>query len=256
MLPYLLFFTIIFSTNATTFQLEERNLVVIRGPIYQETTNKFFSDLKDFHGDELFIFINSPGGSVIEGMKIIDNIKTLRYNNVKVKCIADFAASMAFVILQSCEYRYTISSGILMQHQMSLDVGGNLFNIRTYMDMIDKININLDIIQANRLNMDYDEFVRKITNDWWISSFTAKEDNVVDDIVMITCHDTLYKGITEVKLDYIFGEVSIVFSMCPLIRNPLVITYSSEQAISKQEIYQLFNSDSYISNEKQIRTWL
>lgn len=252
----MLLFGFIISTFGIKVELKNKNFVVIRGPIYQETTNKFFTDLNDFYGDELFIVINSPGGSVMEGMKIIDHIKTLASNNIKTKCIADFAASMAFAILQSCQYRYTISSGILMQHQMSLEVSGNLFSIKTYMDMINKININLDTEQANRINLDYNEFVSKITNDWWISSFTAKEDNVVDDIVMVTCHDVLYKEVTELTIHHSFGEVTVVFSKCPLIRNPLIILYSNEQNISRHEIYQMYNIDSYISTKIPIKAWV
>ena len=92
-------FTLCFSLP--TIELEDNNMIAIRGPIYKESANKFFTDLKDFTGQELYIFITSPGGSVIEGMKIMDHIDTLKQQNIQVNCIGDFAASMAFVILQS-----------------------------------------------------------------------------------------------------------------------------------------------------------
>ena len=41
------------------------------------------------------IYINTPGGSVMEGMKIVNQIELMN-NTTQVNCISDFSASMAF----------------------------------------------------------------------------------------------------------------------------------------------------------------
>ena len=69
-------FTNTFARNIHT--LNENDVVMIKGVISKDSSNKFFSDLQNFNEDQLNIFISSPGGSVIEGMKIIDEIKTYK----------------------------------------------------------------------------------------------------------------------------------------------------------------------------------
>ena len=241
-----------------TIELENNNMVAIRGPIYKESANKFFTDLKDFTGNELNIFITSPGGSVIEGMKMMDHINTLQQQNIRVNCIGDFAASMAFIILQACENRYTLNSGILMQHQMSLKLEDSIYSIQTYMKMIKDINTHLDELQAKRINISYDEFVEKIMNDWWIAGITAKDDSVVDDIVQVKCHPELYKGRTTYTFDTIIGPIDVIYSKCPLVRNPLKFMFKYENNDStniKQEILESFNMNTYFSGKRKIKSW-
>ena len=56
------------NTNLDTINLNENNLVSIRGPINSDSTNKFFQDVMKLDKEsEINIFINSPGGSVMEG---------------------------------------------------------------------------------------------------------------------------------------------------------------------------------------------
>lgn len=258
---YIFFLTLVPFVNGNTITLEENNFVSLRGPIYKETSNKFFSDLKQFQGNELNIFINSPGGSVMEGMKMIEYIKVLQDNDVTVNCVADFAASMAFVILQSCSNRYTLNSGVLMQHQMSLGVEGPFENLQNYLKMIDDIDRNLNSMQAKRVKMTPEDFSRQVMNDWWVSGFSAKEENIVDDIIMVKCDKNLFNGKSNLKLSTFFGDIEMVFSNCPLLRNPLKVKYENiindSNSKNMKELNNIVNSfDSSSYNLKKIKSWL
>ena len=241
---YLLCFTPVFGINNSmntndvpnnayddainTINLNENNMVSIRGPIDSDSTNKFFQDIMKLDKEsEINIFINSPGGSVMEGLKIVNYIEMINdYTNVN--CIADFAASMAFIITQSCQNRYALKSSILMQHQMSLVNQGNLFNLNNYMDMINDMNVEIDYNQAKRINITYEEFKNRITNDWWLYGTKAKEMNVVDDIVNTRCSDRLITSTEKTKINTIFGEVEYTFNLCPLVRHPLKVKFNKE----------------------------
>lgn len=233
--------------SINTVNLNENNLVSIRGPIDSDSTNKFFQDIMKLDKeDEINIFINSPGGSVMEGLKIVSYIEMLN-ENVKVNCIADFAASMAFIITQSCKHRYALKSSLLMQHQMSLMNRGNLFNLNNYMEMINEMNVDLDKSQAARINMSYEEFKERITNDWWLYGNKAKEMNVVDDIVNVKCSDRLTTNTEKIKLSTIIGNVEYTFNLCPLIRHPLKVKFNRELDSSEysEEYNEEHNSEEY-----------
>ena len=241
------------NTNLDTINLNENNLVSIRGPIDSDSTNKFFQDVMKLDKEsEINIFINSPGGSVMEGLKIVSYIEMLN-QNVKVNCIADFAASMAFIITQSCKNRYALKSSLLMQHQMSLINRGNLFNLNNYMEMINDMNVDLDKSQAERIDMSYEEFKERITNDWWLYGNKAKEMNVVDDIVNVKCSDRLISGNEKIKVSTFFGNVEYTFNLCPLVRHPLKVKFNRELDYNSEDISEeykkytnYFDSESYI----------
>lgn len=248
----MLFMQILTLSSASMINLEEDNLVSIKGVIDRDTSNKFFNDLKDFSSDHLDIFITSPGGSVMEGMKMIDYIKTLQNLNVEVNCYGDFAASMAFVILQSCTNRYAMESSVLMQHQMSLGLSGPIENIKSYLKMIQDIENRVNHNQAKRIGLTDEEFDRKIFNDWWISGFTALDENVVDEMVDVKCSNKLMKDKNVVQHNTIFGLVKFVFSKCPLVRNPLKVDVSSYDGdITDLEMYDYNN---FVTNIKKINT--
>ena len=76
---YFLCFNQVYGMN--TINLNENNMVNIRGPIDSDSTNKFFQDIMKLDKEnELNIFINSPGGSVMEGLRIVSYIEMLNNN--------------------------------------------------------------------------------------------------------------------------------------------------------------------------------
>ena len=58
-------------------EVNSRNLITIRGPIQSDTVTDFIHKTSNIDSEEIFIYISSPGGSVMEGLKIVDVIKSL-----------------------------------------------------------------------------------------------------------------------------------------------------------------------------------
>ena len=87
-------------------ELNKQNLITLRGEIDEQITSEIIGKINKFTNSHLYLYIISPGGSVIEGLQIIDQLQSLAHKNIKLSCIANFAASMAFVIFQSCPTRY------------------------------------------------------------------------------------------------------------------------------------------------------
>ena len=118
-------FLLLFLSTVTskTIELTSNNLISIRGPINAFSASKFIHETSNIQSNVINIVINSPGGSISDGNVIIEQIKSLTDSKIRVNCICDFAASMAFIITQSCPYRYGMTSSVLMQHQMALSLG-------------------------------------------------------------------------------------------------------------------------------------
>ena len=206
-----------------TIELNSRNIVTLRGPINGRTTSKLIEKLNLFDDNKINIFISSPGGSVLEGMRIIDQIQMLNNSGREINCICDYCASMAFITLQACPRRLSMDSSILMQHQMSLGVEGNYYNLQNYMKFIKLIGEKLDNLQAERLGLPKKKFIDLVINDWWVPGHSAKGFNIVDDTVYVKCHDELIKGTESMQIQTFFGSVNILYSKCPLIRDPRMV---------------------------------
>jgi len=242
----LLFFSMFQNISSSQLiQLNKHNLITLRGEINDELTSELVRKINMFTNNELYFYITSPGGSVISGLQIINQLATLKERKIKLICIGDFAASMAFVIFQSCPVRYITSSSILMQHQMSLSINGNLQNVNNYIDFIRQIDDDLDDLQATKLLMNKNDFKNKITNDWWLSGNNIIKNNAADSMVLISCDSELVGQNEQVKKVNPFIDINIIFSKCPLSREPvdIVITTKLETNDNKEIIKDIISNN-------------
>lgn len=95
--------------------------------------------------------------------------------------------NMAFIIMQSCDYRYILSNSIGMQHQMRFSLCGEIENMRNYFNLNDQINNALIDLEIRRIGIDRATYDKKIISDWWIYGHNNIHENTADEIVTISC---------------------------------------------------------------------
>ena len=176
-----------YSIHGLTIKLKYNNFVSIRDTIDEDSVDYFLTKILDIESDIIYIYINSNGGSVDNGMRIINYITTMKENNKEIICIAERAMSMSFVIFQYCSKRYITPTSILMQHQMSLSTEGDLYNVNSRMRMMNKIEVELNKYQAMKLNMSEEKFIDLIHDDLWLFGSESIKINAADDIVNVIC---------------------------------------------------------------------
>lgn len=218
------------------------NMISIRGPINSYSASKFIRETTDFESSDINIFINSPGGSISDGNIIIEQIKSLNSSGKTINCISDFAASMAFIITQACPNRYALSSSVLMQHQMSLGINGEINRINSYLNYIDNMKKSIDVMQSKRIGLELEEFQEKVKDEWWIFGEKLLQENIVDDIIIVRCHHSLKKFKDIVKISSFFGNIELYYVGCPLIREPSKISWNN---IEKEKALKLANEYIY-----------
>ena len=100
-------------------ELKPSNILLLKGEVNEVSVQKFLYDLhKHDRKKELILFLDTNGGSVAHGNKIVNEVQ--KYN---IACVAERAYSMGFVILQACKKRYITPYGRIMQHQLSYGIG-------------------------------------------------------------------------------------------------------------------------------------
>ena len=191
--------------------LNTSNLITVKGPITDDLATQFVYEINQKQEkNDLYVFIDTNGGSVDAGNQIVEEIE-----KYELSCIAARAISMGFIILQSCNKRYITKYGFLMQHQMSYGVTGEKEHIDSYVKFVNGISDTLQQIQADKIGMSREEFRQKTLNDWWLFGEDAVTQNCVDEVVKVACSSELTnQTYTEEN-----GSYTYTYSKCPLVKN-------------------------------------
>jgi len=181
MTPILYFIYIIpvLSQHDELIYLPNTNYIHLSGEIEPDMANEIVSELFD-QDDDFYMYIDSNGGCVESGLKIVKMMKYLQTENIKIKCIADKAFSMAFHIYQRCSERLFMSNTILMQHEMKLYINGNIEDSNKLLTKYTRLNDEIISYDSTRLIMDKNEYIKHLKHELWFSGQDIIKHNVGD----------------------------------------------------------------------------
>jgi hypothetical protein len=132
---------------------------------------------------------------------------------------------------------------------MSISLKGPLRQVSTHLDLIYYIDKEMDIVQSNRLNISVEKFKGLTAHDWWLYGKDCIDKNVADKFVNVVCD--FYPETKQETFYTFFGPAYVLFSTCPLARDPLKVTYANNNLnITEYEyINSKFDTSTYISNK-------
>lgn len=230
--------------SAEHITLTKENSVVLRGEVTSASVDKALAEVLQNPSSDLYLYITSPGGSIMAGIHFMDK---LRSSGKNITCIADIAASMAFVILQGCNKRYVMNSSIIMQHVASYGLEGEAPKNWKMVQMIHRMLDIMDKAQADRLKMSLSEFRSKVRDDWWLLGSDAVAARAADKVVEVACNAELQRSRVKEQIAVFIFKVDVTWYGCPLHRspekvelgrnlsevNPTLLTVDERQAIKK-----------------------
>lgn len=203
-----------------TPEMTAKNTVVLRGEVTSSSISRVIRQINESSEKELYLFITSPGGSIIAGNQLVYLLKT---TEKKITCVANIAVSMAFVILQACENRVVLPHAIVMQHVASYGLRGEAPNNLSRVKFLHRMIRQMDEAQAKRIGMSYKEFKSKIRNDWWLFGDESVKSNVADRVGTVKCSPELTKSRIKEKVQVFIFTINVVWSGCPLVEYPVKI---------------------------------
>lgn len=147
---------------------------------------KAFSDMlaKIPSTEELNIRINSPGGSVFDGMAIYERIK--QHRGKKKIYIDGLAASIASIIILAGDEIITGEGSMIMLHKPMIFSGGNANDLEKAIQVLDKIENQMVGIYARRTGMKRDEIESILEQETWFTAEEAKAKKLVDTITALS----------------------------------------------------------------------
>ncbi len=132
---------------------------------------------------DIQMFINSPGGSVIDGMGIYD---TMQYVSPDVATICTgLAASMGAVLLcaGSSGKRSCLSHSRVMIHQPMGGMQGQVSDMEINYKLIKELQKELYEILSHHTGQKYDKIEADCDRDNWMKAEEAKEYGLVDEVL-------------------------------------------------------------------------
>ena len=132
---------------------------------------------------DIYLYINSPGGSVTAGMAIYD---TMQYVQPDVATVGmGMAASMGQFLLSSGAKgkRYATPHARVMMHQPSGGIGGTATDIRINAELILHMKRVLAEITADQTGKTVEQINRDADRDRWFTAPEALEYGFIDHVV-------------------------------------------------------------------------
>lgn len=130
------------------------------------------------------LYLNTPGGSVVDGLAMYDMIKSIN-SKVPVNIIANGACmSMGMIILQAGTKRLATPNTHFMLHELMYSGQGKLSEQQDQYEHAKRLQERLNTILSGRTGMRPNELTKKINRkDYYITAEEALKYKLIDEIV-------------------------------------------------------------------------
>ena len=167
-------------------RLLKDRIVFLVGEINDNTANIVVSELlylDSLNNDDIYLYINSPGGSITSGMAIYDTMNYIK-SDVKTICIG-MAASMAAFLLASGTKgkRGALPNAEIMIHQPLGGAQGQATDIKIAALRILKLKRKLNEILAEKTNQPLKRIIKDTERDNFMDPNDAKKYGLIDEII-------------------------------------------------------------------------
>lgn len=171
--------------------MDQPRIILLNGSVNEYSAMDVILKLLDFDrqdsAQEITLYINSPGGSILHGLAIYDTIKHISAP-VTTVCYG-MAASMGAFLL-SCgakDKRYALKHSRILIHQPLISTEHGLVRTQTEMqkmaNSILKAREELEKIMAENIGVTVEKIHQDCERDNWMSADEALKYGIIDGIL-------------------------------------------------------------------------
>ena len=209
--------------------LTSDNTLVLNDAIFEDTASKLATKAKEMDaklpsGDPIILVLNSPGGSIEDGLQMLQVLKNL---NRPINTLSIFSASMAFHTVQGLGARYVQPTGVLMSHkakgmfygefpgQLDSRYGFYLQRVR---------HMDEEVVRRTNGKHTYQTYSALIENEYWCEGQDCVNQGFADSVANARCDASLNGTRSDVIKLFFMGariQISLIYANCPLITGVL-----------------------------------
>lgn len=167
-------------------RLLEDRIIFLSGEINDQVANIVVAQLIYLEGKnpdkDIFLYINSPGGSVSAGLAIYDTMNYIKCD-VSTICIG-LAASMGAFLLGSGAKgkRFALPNSEIMIHQPLGGAQGQASDIQIQAKQIQKIKAKINKIISEQTSKPLEQVEKDTDRDYYMTADEALEYGIIDKI--------------------------------------------------------------------------
>lgn len=162
-------------------------IVFLSGTVADEMANLIVAQLLYLEAQDpdkdIFLYINSPGGSVTAGMAIYDTMQYIRCD-VSTICVGMAASMGAFLLGAGAKgKRKALENAEIMIHQPSGGTQGQVTDIAIQVDRLLKIKKKMNEIMSGFTGQSLKKIAADVERDFFMTSQEAKEYGIIDEVL-------------------------------------------------------------------------
>lgn len=165
-------------------KLLTNRIIFLEGEINDNISNLIVSELlylDSISNEDIYLYINSPGGSITSGFAIYD---TLNYIKSEVITIGiGLCASMAAFLLSSGNKRYSLPNTEIMIHEPLGGTKGQATEIKIVTDQILKLREKLNKILSKNTKQTLSRIKKDTQRDYYMTPEEALNYGLIDKII-------------------------------------------------------------------------
>jgi len=166
--------------------LRER-IVFLVGPVNDQTANLVVAQMLFLESEnpdkDIFLYINSPGGSVSAGMSIYDTMQFIK-PDVSTMCMGLAASMGSFLLMAGAKgKRLSLPNSRIMIHQPSGGAQGQATDIEIHAREILKTREQLNKIYADRTGQTLERIQADMERDFFLDPQEAKAYGLIDLVI-------------------------------------------------------------------------
>lgn len=183
----ILLLLVISDSSAAKKELKPQNkdVITLYSAVDLKSSYDVISKIHDFNkynkDKPIFLLIDSPGGLVFEGSKIIDAMEASQRPIYTVD--VGMAASMSAYIHSYGKKRFMLPRAVLMYHHASSGFSGDVEHIESQLTMIRLMMRSFDNNVVARSGMSLGELYFKESNEYWVLADEALEKHLVEQVI-------------------------------------------------------------------------
>ena len=132
---------------------------------------------------DIQLYINSPGGSVTDGMAIYDTMQYVKCD-VSTICVGMAASMGAFLLSAGTKgKRIALPNAEIMIHQPSAGTQGQITDMAIHLQRLETIKKRMNRIMAENTGKSEEQVKQDSERDRWMSAEEAKDYGLVDKVI-------------------------------------------------------------------------
>lgn len=168
-------------------RLLKDRIVFLGGQVTDNLANVIIAQLLFLEGDDpdkdIYLYINSPGGSVTAALAMYDTIQYIKPDVVTI-CMGQAASAGALLLASGTKgKRYALPYSRVMIHQPAGGVQGKATEAEIHIKELLRIRETLNEILSKHTGKSIDQIKKDVEQDYFMTAEEAVEYGIIDEVI-------------------------------------------------------------------------